>query len=74
MSFCIGPGKPLVTFDVQKMEQFMATKLDAAGITTNAQLATALANIDMETVAGRARVGEFVKAMASCFTLGPTPT
>jgi hypothetical protein len=74
MSFCLGAGKPLVTFDLVQIEKFMAQQLDAAGITTTAQLTAALAAIDPETVAGRARINAFVKALASCCTLGPTPT
>ncbi len=69
MSFQVAPGKPLVTFNVVEMERFAAQKLDAAGITTNAGLAAAIAAIDPETAAGRARMAEFLKALMSCLSL-----
>jgi hypothetical protein len=61
----------MVTFDPIAAEKFMAQKFAAAGITTNAQRDTAIAAIDPETVQGRARMAEFIKALASCFNLSP---
>lgn len=72
MSYQVAPGDPFVTVSTWSAEVAAATKLKAAGITTQAALTAAIANINTTNCPGMSPAAcQALQALLSIFQLSP---